>query len=170
MAYVKHLETSCSICNGFQGRRPIESSSKLSQARRAGTRHHKAVTTWNELERSAESCYSCDILLRGSRGCFKHQGIEEGQVSQISLCFYNPYALDVVETESSLGTLEFLLDGGRRFTIEMFATFDEACPIPDSWDYFYTSSRIVPRPDSGEALEIIKKWLGDCVDEHSDSS
>lgn len=93
--------------------------------------------------------------------------MEEAQVRQINLRFYYPYTLDDVETESSLKSIQFSLDGGRQFEVEMFATYDEAHPIPSSWDYFHTSSRVVPRSDSGDALSVIQEWLTDCVDKHS---
>ncbi|KAJ8114448.1 hypothetical protein OPT61_g3678 [Boeremia exigua] len=169
MADGNKLDIPCRICNRFQGNRPIESRNRSSQPRR-GTRNHRAALTWNELEQSASSCYCCNILLRGSRGCFELHGIKEDQVHQINLLFDYPFALDVVESESSLKSLEFLLNSGRNFQVEIFATYDEAYPIPDSWDYFYTSPRVVSRSNSSEALAIIRNWLGECVDEHSSGS
>ncbi|KAF3051030.1 hypothetical protein E8E11_007792 [Didymella keratinophila] len=88
-------------------------------------------------------------------------------VRQLKLRFYYPYTLDDVDNESSVKSIQVSLEGGRQIEIEMFATYDEACSVPDSWDYFHTSSRVVTRSDSEAALSVIQEWLTECIDEHS---
>lgn len=158
-------DMTCSICNNFQGKWPI--TTQAEQLVTSGQRHHNAELEWRELETSARSCCCCDILLRGCHGCFKHHGIDEAQVCELRLRFYYPYTLDDVETESSTKSIHVTLESGRQIEIEMFATYDEACSVPDSWDYFHTSSRVVPGSDSEAALSVIQEWLTECIDEHS---
>jgi hypothetical protein len=159
------IDMVCNICNAFQGRWPI--TSRAEQLVVSGQRHHNAELIWQELETSAKACYCCDILLKGCSECFKHHGVDEAQVRELKLRFYYPYTLDDVETESSVKSIQCSLEGGRRIEIEMFITDDEACSVPASWDYFHTSSRVVPWSDSEAALSVTRKWLTECVDEHS---
>jgi len=158
----------CSICNHFQGKWPIESHKSL-EGPWKGTRHHKADFTWDNLRQSADSCYCCDILLEGTHGCFRRQGIQESEIEHGSLLFLYPYALDEVEEASSMKSLLFTMKNGRKFEIEMFASDDDACPIPDSWDYILVSPRMAPRSDSKQALATIKKWMTECIETHGDS-
>ncbi|KAF2786185.1 HET-domain-containing protein [Melanomma pulvis-pyrius CBS 109.77] len=63
----------------------------------------------------------------------------------------------------------FHLSSGGRFEVELFATEDDDCLIPDSWDYIPTLWRTSPRTDSGEALVKIMGWIAQCIIDHSDS-
>ncbi|CAO2648523.1 Nn.00g077900.m01.CDS01 [Neocucurbitaria sp. VM-36] len=63
----------------------------------------------------------------------------------------------------------FRLSAGGHFKVEMFATEDDDCPIPDSWDYIPTLRRTSPQTNSGEALVKMKSWVAQCIVNHSDS-
>lgn len=151
------IDTRCNICNDFQGNWPI--TSRAEQLVTNGQRHHNAELIWQQLEISAKSCYCCEIPLKGCRGCFKHHSIDVAHVRQLKLRFYYPYTLGDVDTESCVKSIQISLEAGGQIEIDMFATDDEACSVLDSWDYFHTSSRVVPRPDSEAALSVIQRWL-----------
>ena len=133
---------------------------------RKGNRGHKAACTWVELKQSAGSCYCCEILLKGIRGCLDHHEIDEFEVRYCDLDFAYPSFLERVEEASCIKRLLIHLEHEQTFEIEMFASDDDACPIPDSWDYVVVSARTAPRSDSEQALAVIKEWIAECADTH----
>jgi len=162
---------SCTTCNHFQGRWKIDSwddSDPATKRKRGSNRNHLAPRfTWPELQNSASSCFFCGILERGCRGCFAQHSIQESEILTGSLRFIYPnYTADVEEADADK-ILTFTLKNGRRFEVEMFATEDDDCPIPESWDYMAVSSRTSPKTDSAEALVTIKDWISECVITHS---
>lgn len=130
-------------------------------------RHHIVPRfTWEEMQCSATSCYSCNILISGCRGCFSQRGIEESDIVYGILRFYYPTTLDNAVKQEASKDLIFLMKGGRRFEVQLFCTEDDDCPIPDSWDYIPVSRRTSPRTDSDMAIVTIKGWISSCIVTH----
>ncbi|EER38572.1 conserved hypothetical protein [Histoplasma capsulatum H143] len=152
----------CALCNKFQGKW------NLSDTRLRGMNRHRIVPrfTWEEMQCSATSCYSCNILISGCRGCFSQHGIEESEIIHGILRFYYPTTLDNAVKQEASKDLIFLMKGGRRFEVQLFCTEDDDCPIPDSWDYIPVSRRTSPRTDSDMAIVTIKGWISSCIVTH----
>ncbi|KAK0649894.1 heterokaryon incompatibility protein-domain-containing protein [Cercophora newfieldiana] len=117
--------------------------------------------SWQDFLISAESCYICDILVRGSRCCFKQHDIGEEDVATLGIHFYYWDRFD--EGSDPEKQICFELKNGERFEVEMFATEDEDCLIPDAWESIPTFDRTTPRADSDEAFEKAMEWLEECL-------
>ncbi|KKZ66851.1 hypothetical protein EMCG_07456 [[Emmonsia] crescens] len=152
----------CTLCNKFQGTR------SLSDTRLLGKNRHHIVPkfTWDEMRNSADSCYCCNILISGCRGCFNQHGIKESDILHGILRFYYPTTNKSAETQEASKNLIFLMKSGRRFEIQLFCTEDDDCPIPDSWDYIPVSRRTSPWTDSYKAMATIKGWISSCIVTH----
>lgn len=121
--------------------------------------------TWQELQRSAKSCYCCDILISGCGPCFHQHGIQESDIQYGSLHFYYPEAED--KDGGAEKELIFLLNHGKFFQIEFFVALDEEYLIPDSWDTMPALRRVSPRTDSAAAFATVQDWITECVNEDS---
>ncbi|KAI0876603.1 heterokaryon incompatibility protein-domain-containing protein [Hypoxylon argillaceum] len=142
-------DRSCAICNKFQGKWKVASYAENRCL--PGTRHHVVPNlAWDEILASSKSCYCCKILVSGCLGCLRQHGIYESDVLH----------------EDADKILIFLLKNERRFEVELFATEDDGCPVPESWDYIPTSGRTSRRTDSNAALVIIKGWISSCIVNH----
>ncbi|OAX82854.1 hypothetical protein ACJ72_02795 [Emergomyces africanus] len=156
------VQTACTLCNKFQGKWDI-SDTRL----RGMNRHHIVPKfTWDEMRNSANSCYCCNILISGSRGCFNQHGMNESDIVHGTLRFHYPTTNNSAERQDSSKDLIFFMKSGRRFEIQIFCTDDDNCPIPDSWDYIPVSRRTSPRTDSDMALATIKGWIASCIVTH----
>lgn len=154
----------CRICNLFQGKFPIDAAAEVKA--RLGNRNHLCPQfTWREIESSALSCYVCRILMQGCRGCFRHHGIQESDITHGQIRFYyRPRVLEDVEDDADK-TLIFALTNGHRFEVEMFAIDDD--DVPDAWDCMPTSvARTSPQTNSASALATIKQWVDYCIEYH----
>ncbi|KAF2273808.1 HET-domain-containing protein [Westerdykella ornata] len=159
----------CTICNQFQGQWPINSRLDSQPHDTQPVRNYLVPKfTWEELELSASACYCCEILAKGCRECFSMHGIQVSDIRHCSLRFYYPLHVEDVEEEECGKYVTVHLASGKRFEVEVFATEDDECPVPDAWDYFATSKRTSPGTDSEEALGKMKEWIEECVAEHSD--
>jgi hypothetical protein len=162
-------KTSCALCNQFQGRWPISSASLRNEQRHPGNRSLFVPNIiWDDLLKSKEVCYNCKILVDGCRGVFDQRNIKESDIVRCSLRFCYPSYIEDVDIADCDKHLVFHLQTGQRFEIELFATQDDDCPIPDTWDYFPTMKRTSLRTDSPEALTTINDWIVECKEEHSD--
>ncbi|KAF1844544.1 HET domain-containing protein [Cucurbitaria berberidis CBS 394.84] len=160
----------CAICNKFQGRWKISSRAEAQKHRGQGIRSLIVPKfTRDELLISAQACYGCQILIDGCRGCFKLHGINEADILHCGLRFHYPYCTEVVDDADTDKHLIFHLSTGGRFEVELFATEDDDCHIPDSWDYIPTLWRTSPRTDSPAALVKIKGWIAQCIVDHGES-
>ncbi len=158
--------TRCDICNRFQGRWPIDGKIHAHEHKGQGTRSFiSSGTKWPKVLKSAESCYVCDILIKGCRGCFEQHNIVEADIATCDIKFRYPNHIEDEEDLDAEKIVILHLKNGQRFEVEMFATEDDDCPIPDSWERIPVSSRIVERTDSLEALEKINGWIANCFDE-----
>ncbi|CAG8961512.1 hypothetical protein HYFRA_00013863 [Hymenoscyphus fraxineus] len=164
----------CTLCNQFQGTYKIVTYEENKKRVRAGlTKNRNHIVpkfTWEELQTSAKSCYCCKIIQTGCLGCFNQHGIKESEVVTASLRFFYPTCIELVEESDSSKTIIFQLKDGKRFEVEIFATENEDCLVPDSWDYIAVSKRTSPATDSSMALVTIKGWLAECITCHSGSS
>jgi hypothetical protein len=111
----------CPICNGFKGSREKRESGKSVGL---GTRNHKRTgLRWGELAVSATTCFVCEVLARGIRGCLQQHDIEHSDVSSLDLFFYyEGYVGDVADTNKEF---RLLLKDGRQFDIALFAAEGE---------------------------------------------
>ncbi|CAG8978527.1 hypothetical protein HYALB_00010071 [Hymenoscyphus albidus] len=164
----------CTLCNQFQGTYKIvtyEDSKKRVRAGLTENRNHVVPKfTWEGLQTSAKSCYCCKIIQTGCLGCFNQHQIKESEVVTASLRFFYPTCIELVEESDSSKTVIFQLKDGKRFEVEIFATENEDCLIPDSWDHIAVSKRTSPATDSSMALVTIKGWLAECITCHSGGS
>ncbi|KAI1482647.1 HET-domain-containing protein [Daldinia eschscholtzii] len=156
----------CGICNKFKGKWTIKSRLDPTNPRRPNRNHTNPSFTWNELEQSAKSCYCCHIILSGCRGCFQQHRISEQDILEASLRFCYPCWIETKDEDHADKELVFYMVDGGRFEIEIFATEDEDCPIPDEWDYIPVSQRVPPRTDSSETLVKIENWISECIATH----
>ncbi|KAK7427782.1 hypothetical protein QQZ08_005720 [Neonectria magnoliae] len=156
---------SCKLCNQFRGVGEMRTAAET--LLKASRNHIKKDVLWQELQESAGVCYCCGILVRGCRGCFAQHSINEVQIESLNLIFYY---FNYEEENSDIDkTISFLLNDGRFFDIEMFATDDDDCSIPDSWDFVPMSVRTSPSTDSSSAIDVIESWLLNChEDSHDD--
>jgi hypothetical protein len=76
--------------------------------------------SWDEFIASARSCFFCDVLIRGARGCFRHHKLEESRVLHCSVNFY--YQGWIGEVADIDKELRFLMKDGQRFEVQLFAT------------------------------------------------
>ncbi|KAJ2988194.1 hypothetical protein NUW58_g4108 [Xylaria curta] len=137
----------CAICNLFQGKWKIVSRA---ESRRRSNRNHVVPNlTWDEM-----------------RGCFRQRGVRESDILQANIHFYYPVFADSAEEEDADKVLVFLLKDGQRFEVELFATEDDDCPVPDSWDYIPVSNRTSLQTNSDTALTTIKGWITSCIVNH----
>ncbi|KAI0973303.1 heterokaryon incompatibility protein-domain-containing protein [Xylaria arbuscula] len=155
---------SCAICNLFQGQWKISDAAE--GYRRLNRNHIVSNLTWDEMRGSAKSCYCCDILISGCLGCFRHRGVRELDILQAAIEFYYPISTDHADEDDADKFLTFLLKDGRRFEVELFATEDDECPVPDSWDYIPVSRRASSQTDSAAAITTIKGWISGCIINH----
>ncbi|KAK0657597.1 heterokaryon incompatibility protein-domain-containing protein [Cercophora newfieldiana] len=148
----------CPICNDFKGGREKRERGKSVGL---GTRNHKKTGLhWDQFANSA-TCFICDVLARGIRGCLQQHNIDESDVSSLDLFFYYEECVgDVADTNKEL---RIHLRDGRRFDIELFATEGDDCPIPSDWETFPTYHRTSPGTDSDAALATIEDWLKGCL-------
>ncbi|KAJ4190740.1 hypothetical protein NW755_004954 [Fusarium falciforme] len=157
---------SCSICNNFIGvgkLRP-EEDAPVGISRK----HVPRDLSWQALQTSAKICHSCEILVTGCRGCFTQHGVDEEQIESFSIRFFYPnYEDEDAEVDK---VVSFLMQDGTFFDIELFATEEDDCPVPDAWESMPVSQRTSSRTDSSDAIEIIKSWIQLCEDdsEHVD--
>ncbi|KAL2826471.1 hypothetical protein BDW59DRAFT_179578 [Aspergillus cavernicola] len=130
----------CLLCNRFQGHGPLDNNLN-------DRRHYVPRFTWNELLDSSSSCYCCDILIRGCRGCLNQHSLGEADIAYGSLKFrYQDHPGDIEEQETTkLIVISF--QNGKKFLIEMFAVDGPADLKPSSWE----------------------DWIGECLDDHADS-
>lgn len=92
------------------------------------------------------------------RGCFRHHGIQESNITHRQIRFYYRILEDLEDDADK--TLIFPLKNGHRFEVEMFAIDDDE--VPDAWDYMPTSvARASPQTNSASALATIKQWVAD---------
>ncbi|KAH5279393.1 hypothetical protein HBI23_050860 [Parastagonospora nodorum] len=160
----------CGICNLFQGRWPIDAKAASNQHVGQGVRSLVVPKIrWEDFLKSAKDCYGCSIIVRGCRGVFKQHDVSEQDIVHGSIRFYYPAHLEDVEEADCDKHIIFQLATGRTFEVELFATEDEDCPVPDAWDYMATLSRTSPRTDSSEALNTIQDWIVECTEDHTDS-
>ncbi|KAJ5497297.1 hypothetical protein N7463_009284 [Penicillium fimorum] len=156
------IRASCLLCNRFRGHGPLDNKSK-------DRRHDFLQFTWEELLSSSSSCYCCDILVRGCRGCFRQHSLEETDIANGSLKFrYLDRTGDIEEQETGK-MIVILFQNGKKFLIEVFAADGPAGLTPASWGDFAPRSRTSPRTDSGSAHVTIKSWLDECMVDHADS-
>ena len=158
----------CAICNKFQGRWKLRSRAELrNESPDRGNRNHTIPRfTWNELRSSAKSCYCCSILESGCRGCFNLHKIEESDILHGRIIFHYPAFSETADEEDADKELIFLLAGGRRFEVQLFASYSDDYPVPDSWDHMPVSTRTSPSTDSTTALATIMGWIQDCNTTH----
>ncbi|KAJ4348636.1 uncharacterized protein N0V89_010014 [Didymosphaeria variabile] len=148
---------SCAICKDFKGNTERESQF-LAQ--------HEAKFTLEDLRLSAKSCPCCCILQSGSRGCFSQHGIDESTVLSVELKFYYPYADEDLHTDHADKYLSFSLIDSQWFYVEFFASQDNRCPIPKSWDCIPTKPRTSQQTDSVRAFVALKSWIARCIVSH----
>ncbi|KAG9236244.1 heterokaryon incompatibility protein-domain-containing protein [Amylocarpus encephaloides] len=122
--------------------------------------------TWADLQATAQACYSCGILLSGCRGCFDQHGIQESDVVHGSIQFVYPAFVDSVDEQDVEKNLRFLLTGGRRFEVELFALEGDDDFIPKSWDSMPVSQRTSPATNSAQALRAMQGWITECENTH----
>ncbi|PGH01622.1 hypothetical protein AJ79_07870 [Helicocarpus griseus UAMH5409] len=156
----------CALCNRFQGKWSIADMTKPSTFRGKNRHHIIPKFTWNEMCNSAESCYCCNLLVSGCCGCFHQHNIKESDILYGSLHFYYPTTIADAELQESSKNLVFFMRNGQRFIVELFATEDDDCPVPDSWDYIPVSRRTSPNTNSSMALATIKRWISTCIATH----
>lgn len=153
------IQIVCTICNRFQGRWKIDVN-----VYPRGRRDHKSKFTWNELQTSAKSCYGCDIVLRGCRGCFQHYKIDELDIEHVDLRFYYPSAKSVANDDIEAGKeIIFLLKGGRYFEVEVFLPQYEV-PSPEEWDWMPGSARATRQNTPDEVVGTAQKWIAQCLE------
>lgn len=159
----------CTMCNQFQGRWPIDSLVHGHRHRGHGIRSLVVPDIpWEHLLASTQTCYGCKIIVDGCRGVFRQHHIQESNVVYGSIRFYYPAHIEEAEEADCDKHLVFQLVIGRRFEIELFATEDDDCPIPDAWDYMATMERTSPRTDSTKAMATIDDWITECAEEGAD--
>ncbi|KAF6842763.1 het domain-containing protein [Colletotrichum musicola] len=145
----------CPTCNDFVG----------TPWNRTHRNHIKSGLAWVDLVTSAQTCYPCDVLLRGIRGCFSQHKVDELQVSSLSIDFLYRYRLDRDEEEDIDKEIRFWLADGTKFEISIFWAYGEEHPIPDSWEEFPAYYRTSPRTDSQGALKTALAWIEECRSE-----
>jgi hypothetical protein len=104
----------CPVCHDFEGTPLIKPGS----SRRTNRHHIKTDLAWNELTASAQSCYICDLLLRGVRGCLRRHNLDESHIVYCSIIFYYQSTPDVpgdIDKEIHLRMAD-----GRKFEISAF--------------------------------------------------
>ncbi|KAH6876338.1 heterokaryon incompatibility protein-domain-containing protein [Thelonectria olida] len=154
----------CEICHDFRGIGELRKEEEpwLPQNRLILNKD----LLWESFKASAKSCYICELLIKGCRGCFAQNGIDEGAIVSFEIRFY--YQL----YEDQLGdvdkTICFLLNDESYFDVQVFATEDADCPVPNAWESVPTSRRTSCQTDSPQALETIKGWLASCHDRSHD--
>ena len=107
----------CSLCHDLQG------VGEYIRGPEKRSRHFvKLFSAWGDLEKSAETCENCSILVRGCRGCLHQHGI---QVSQISHChitfFYSPFEDEDQDVDKEIF---FRFENGSWFTVQVFTDPD----------------------------------------------
>lgn len=166
----------CPICNDFKGSRENLEYGKAASLG-LGTRNHKRLgLRWDELTTSALSCVTCDILVRGIRGCLEQHAIQESDIHIFSLFFYYPEYLG--EEADTNKEFRLVLKDGSKFDIEMFCTEGKGrnskagctlmgqgsdCPIPSEWEILPTYDRTSPSTDSDAAMATIQDWISSCL-------
>ncbi|TDZ23890.1 hypothetical protein Cob_v003451 [Colletotrichum orbiculare MAFF 240422] len=135
----------------------------MNLAGKRGPRFHKrSDVAWNDFLASAKSCHVCEVLVAGCRGCFAQHKVEESEVLSCDIAFhYLLWSDDEADTNKEI---RFLLTNGKRFEIELFATDDDDCLIPDAWGSIPTYDRTSPRTDSDEAFAAVEEWIDVCLD------
>ncbi|KAI0138141.1 HET-domain-containing protein [Hypoxylon sp. NC0597] len=154
----------CPLCNSFKGVGPVLTEDEARRLSSLPTRSfkHKDIL-WPNFRLSAETCYCCNILLRGVTGCLQQRQHEPDQVVQVNFSFlYAPREGYVTENDKTV-TCEF--NDGSRVEIGLFTLNDDSCPCPDAWDDVPVTLRTSPETSSEEAFKKACKWLKDCEDE-----
>ncbi|PYH77957.1 hypothetical protein BO82DRAFT_405655 [Aspergillus uvarum CBS 121591] len=122
-------EVSCSLCNGMRRHGPPDNKSK-------DRRHFVPRFTWEELLASSNSCYCCDILLRGCRGCLDQHGPKEAEIDNASLRFRYLARLETIEEQETGKIIVIRFQNGKKFLIEVFAVDEPGGRTPKSWGDF----------------------------------
>ncbi|KAK0615590.1 HET domain-containing protein [Bombardia bombarda] len=162
----------CNICNQFQGTRDLR---KQGEGFREGVRNHvKTDFSWDEFMTSAKSCYICNLLVRGTRACFRQRGLDESQILDCGVYFYYEQAVDDgLDIDKDI---RFRMKDGSRFEVQLFAVDDDdddnvsGSTVPDYWESIPASKRTSPKTDSDLALTKARSWLDDCIENHVESS
>ncbi|KAI8668913.1 HET domain-containing protein [Fusarium keratoplasticum] len=132
----------CSICNKFIGvgkLRP-EEDAPVGISRK----HVPRDLSWQDLQTSAKI-------------------FDEEHIESFSIRFFYPnYEDEDAEVDK---VVSFLMQDGIFFDIELFATEEDDCPVPDAWESIPVSQRTSSRTDSSDAIEIIKSWIQLCEDD-----
>lgn len=110
---------SCTICFDFQGIDDLKERDK-NNPRETKRNHENLEFAWSEFVGSAKSCYICDILIRGVRGCFGQHNIEERQILHCSILFY--YQDWIGANVDGNKEIHFRLRDGRLFEVQLFVT------------------------------------------------
>ncbi|KAJ0419594.1 heterokaryon incompatibility protein-domain-containing protein [Aspergillus carlsbadensis] len=146
----------CGLCNQFHGKGPLTATIQR-------RKQYVPKFKWQDLLNSASSgCYCCDILVRGSRGCFAQHQLTEGEIEHGCLRFWYLSCTVDIEDQEVDKQLIFTFRDSTQFFIEIFMTPDTLDPT--CWDPgFVGRSRTSPRTNSEAALATINGWLADCI-------
>jgi hypothetical protein len=126
----KHrVRVSCPLCNGFRGHGPLDDKTK-------DRRHFVPRFTWEALLSSSSSCYCCDILVRGCRGCFDQHSLEEADIANGSLKFRHLDRLGNIEEQETGKMIVIRFQNGKKLLIEVFAVDGPAGRTPSFWGGF----------------------------------
>lgn len=166
MAYNGAFTPLCSICNRFRGVWPIPSRFSHPDFRSVARDHH-AEFGWDAIIASAKSCYCCNILVEGLRGCFKWHAKQESEIRTIHLRFNYPWSPEDIRRTRTEKSISIDMGDDKRFDVNLFSPEDAPRAVPANWGYFPALRRRSPRPDSTKVPEVVKGWLDKCAKEHT---
>ncbi|KAK4446338.1 het domain-containing protein [Podospora aff. communis PSN243] len=153
----------CTICGDFVGKGELQDASSSSELLESSRDWKVLDLTWQDLLVSAKTCYICEIIVRGSRRCFDQHHVKEMDIAKVGIHFYYQNRFDVEGQHDPEKQICFQLKDGTRFEVEMFATEDEECVVPDAWESIPTFFRTTPSTDSDAALDKAKEWIEECL-------
>jgi hypothetical protein len=110
----------CEICHDFRGIGELRKDDKQWLPKNRLVLNKDLL--WQSLKASAKSCYICELLIKGCRGCFEQNGIQEGHIVNFEIRFY--YQLYKDQLTDVDKTISFLLEDDTYFDVQLFATED----------------------------------------------
>ncbi|KAF9872326.1 het domain-containing protein [Colletotrichum karsti] len=119
----------CAICHDFTGPALADTGGRHRN-------HLKLDIPWQDFVTSAKSCRICEIILRGSRGCFLQHEVKEPEIVSCSISFL--YLREEDKDDDVDKEIRFRMADGTKFEMSIFVN------------------------DSQAAMDQALEWIEDC--------